>query len=130
MRFSTHASDRESSSNMTDKEVEEDKGKAKEQGKVAVYNSTQEKLVVHQGDLGAFFSSLLADVRNRKPGADDALQEASAQLTSDLLAKTKMSMFENSILETLVWALHAYGVGSEGYDTYRALYLVACRTHL
>jgi hypothetical protein len=41
-----------------------------------------------------------------------------------------MSMFENSMLETLEWALHAYGRGFEGYDTYRALYHVACRTHL
>jgi len=39
-------------------------------------------------------------------------------------------MFENSMLETLQWALHAYGRGFGGYDTYRALYHVACRTHL
>jgi hypothetical protein len=110
--------------------MEKGKGKAMELSKGTKYNSTHEKLAVHQGDVGAFLSSLLADVRNRKPGAEDTLEEASAQLTSDSLSKTEMSMFENSMLETLQWALHAYGRGFEGYDTYRVLYHVACRTHL
>ena len=116
--------------NPTVKEMEKGEGKANEQEKGTEYNSTHEKLAVHQGDVGAFLSSLLADVRNRKPGAADTLKEASAQLTSDSLSETEIPMFENSMLETLAWALRVYGRGFEGYDTYRALYQVACRTQL
>ena len=56
------------------KEMEKDKGKAKELEKGMEYNRTRENLAVHQGDVGAFLSLLLADVRNLKPGAEQASQ--------------------------------------------------------
>jgi hypothetical protein len=65
----------------TVKEMEKDKGKAKELEKGMEYDSADEKLAVHQGDVGAFLPSLLAEVRNLKPGAEDTLKQASAHLS-------------------------------------------------
>jgi len=112
------------------KEMRKDDGKVKEVEKDTEDNSMHAKQTVHRGHVMALLLSLLTDVCNRKPAAEESLKEASRQLRSDSLSEAEMSTFENSMLETLVWTLDAYGRGFEGYNTYRALYHVACRTHL